>query len=86
MLNISEAKWYRIDNETEETIIDNVKFTRPIGYKPVDICCSFCKKLVASIEDVEKMKEANVCNVCYDLYYYHNKEKWKNGWRPNIIK
>lgn len=86
MSNIDKAKWYKIDNNIEEANINNVKFTRPIEYKAVDICCSLCKKLVGSIEDVTSMKEANICESCYINYYYHNKEKWKIGWRPNINK
>ena len=84
MSNINKAEWHKIDKNIEEVSIDNVKFTRPIGYRPIDICCSLCKKLVGSIEDVASMKEANICENCHITYYYHNKDKWKKGWRPNI--
>jgi hypothetical protein len=84
MLNIDNEKWQKIDKSLECVEKNNIRFVRPIGYKPIDISCSFCNKLIATVDDVQTMKEAKVCENCYDMYYYHNKEKWKNGWRPNI--
>jgi hypothetical protein len=35
------------------------------------------------MKDVISAKEKNICNDCYEIYYYPNKEKWDKGWRPN---
>lgn len=83
MSSVLNQKWEKIDNNEEETILNGVKFIRPIGDQPLPLDCSFCKKLISTVEDVECLKKSNLCEICYDLYYYHNKEKWNNGWRPN---
>ena len=84
MLIIDDENWHKIDKKLEEKKINDIRFVRPIGYKPVGISCSFCGTLICTVEDVEAMKEANICENCYITYYYHNKVKWKKGWRPNI--
>ena len=53
--------------------------------KPLSIDCSVCKKLVATVEDVESIKKYNCCEDCELIYYYPNKEKWDKGWRPEIF-
>ena len=83
MSAITNHKWNKIDNYEEEAIIDGIKFIRPIGDKPISLDCSFCKILISTIDDVEYMKKHNICHSCHDLYYFHNKEKWDKGWRPN---
>ena len=84
MLTADSNKWHKIDKDLEEKRFNDIRFVRPIGYKPVDIACSFCGSLIATVEDVEAMKEANICENCHISYYYHNKDKWKKGWLPNI--
>ena len=84
MLNLNKAKWEKVDKKTEEFIYGNIRFVKPIDFVAVKLSCSLCKTLIASVEDVESMKENDICEQCYDLYYYTNQEKWKNGWRPNI--
>lgn len=75
--------WQKLDKETEELVIDNVRYVRPIDSKSISLDCEYCKILISTVEDVEHMKKSNVCESCYDLYYYPNKEKWDLGWRPN---
>lgn len=83
MSTVLNQKWEKVDEFEEETYYKNIKFTRPVGDTPISLDCSFCKVLISTIEDVEKMKSYNICHSCYDLYYYPNKEKWDKGWRPN---
>ncbi len=83
MSTVLDQKWNKLDNNEEETFYKGIKFIRPVGDKPLPIDCSCCRILISSIEDVEKLKEHNICQSCYDLYYYPNKEKWDKGWRPN---
>jgi hypothetical protein len=83
-MSIIDNNWINIDKNTEEKYYNNIRYVKPTTSKILDIDCSFCKRLVSSIEDVEAMKEANICEVCYLNYYSHNKEEWKKGWRPNI--
>ena len=81
---LDEKKWTKIDKNLEETTLNNIRFVRPLGYRPVGISCTLCGTLIATIEDVEAMKEASIRECCHTTYYYHNKDKWKKGWRPNI--
>lgn len=83
MSTVHDQKWEKIDNYEEETIFNGIKFIRPIDSKSLPLDCSYCKVLISTIEDVECLKKSNLCEMCYDLYYYPNKEKWDNGWRPN---
>lgn len=83
MSTVLDQKWEPLDKNEEETYFKGIKFIRPRNDNPLPLDCSFCKILVSTIEDVESLKEANVCSSCYDLYYYPNKEKWVKGWRPD---
>lgn len=81
---LDKEGWHRLDNKNEEKILDGVRFVRPINSLTVRLDCTCCKKLLATIEDVETSKTSQACESCHQLYYYPNKEKWENGWRPNI--
>lgn len=74
MSTIHDKKWEKIDNETEELILNDIKFIRPTGDKPLSLDCKNCKILISSVEDVEYVKEHNVCESCYNLYYYDFEE------------
>lgn len=76
--------WHRLDNETEELILDGIKFIRPIDHKTVSIDCPVCKTLITTVEDVTSMKEIGACENCNISYYYANREKWEKGWRPSL--
>ena len=84
MLTVDDNNWNKIDKNLEENKNSNIRFVRHIGYRPVGISCSLCKSLIATVEDVETMKEADICENCYITHYYHNKVRWKKRWRPNI--
>lgn len=72
---IHNNKWEKLDNENEELILNGIKFIRPINDNPLSLFCEKCKILISTIEDVEYIKEHNVCESCYNLYYYELKEK-----------
>ena len=38
--------------------------------------------MIATVEDIETMKNIGCCTECEIVYYYPNKQKWDNGWRP----
>ena len=46
------------------------------------INCPSCKKLLNNVDDIESVKNNDVCEECFLTHYYQNKEKWENGWRP----
>ncbi len=79
---MNKKNWYRLDNETEEFIRKDIRFIRPVNHETVSIDCPCCKVLISTIEDVESVKKYDVCEECQIIYYYPNKEKWENGWRP----
>lgn len=81
---LDKEGWYKIDNNSEEKVKNGVRFVRPIVHDTVSIDCISCKKLIATVEDVEYSKISGSCESCHQLYYIPNKEKWENGWRPNI--
>lgn len=82
MLNIDKKEWKEIDKETEVCYINEVKFIRPINSKTTSLDCPSCKNLLNNVDDIEHVKEKDVCEICYLEFYYKNKEKWENGWRP----
>lgn len=82
MLSIDKAKWDKIDKDTEVAKIGKYRFIRPINSKTISLDCPSCKKLLNNIDDIESVKNNDVCEECFLTYYYQNKEKWKNGWRP----
>jgi hypothetical protein len=82
MSNIDDAIWTDLDSKLEETIVDGVRFVRPKEIKTLTLDCPSCKTLISTVEDVESLRNNDVCEECYLVHYYKNKEKWQNGWRP----
>lgn len=78
-----KENWHKIDKLEEVCIVNNIKFIRPIGDNPCILSCANCNVLLSTMKDVISAKEKNICNECYEIYYYPNKEKWDKGWRPN---
>jgi len=83
MLNSNDWNWIKIDEENEEAYVGGVRYVRPLGVEAISLDCPVCKKLIATVEDVEAMKKEGCCEECYLIYYYPNKEKWEKGWRPS---
>ena len=81
MLDLN-SKWNKIDKENEELRIKNIVFKRPVGFEYCNPFCPSCENIVSSVEDADMIKSENVCETCYITYYYINKEKWEQGWRP----
>mgnify|MGYP001252051645 CR=1 FL=1 len=81
MLDMNKG-WNNIDKNNEELVLNDIVFKRPVEF---DYClpyCPCCNNVISTTDDVEKMKKEGVCEDCYITYYYINKEKWDNGWRP----
>ena len=76
--------WKSIDSETEEKVYGIARFIRPITFDFCPISCNSCKQAIATVEDVEMMKKEKVCQHCYELFYFANKDKWAQGWRPKL--
>lgn len=75
--------WNKVDNENEEKIKNGAIFKRPISHEYCPLSCNGCGNAISSIEDVNMMKKEKVCENCYITYFFINKEKWKDGWRPS---
>ena len=82
MSTLDEQQWIEIDKETEIAYINNCKFVRPVNSKTISLDCPSCKILLNNIDDINSVKNNDVCEHCYLVYDYKNKEKWENGWRP----
>lgn len=82
------CNWKKIDNDNEERNIKigdtKIRFLRPINSKTYSLYCPICKNIIGNIDDMSMLKKENCCNDCYLTYYYKNKVKWENGWRPEI--
>ena len=81
MLDLNN-KWNLVDEENEEIKSRGIVFKRPVDFEYCPLFCNSCKNVIATTDDVESMKKEKVCELCYITYYYVNKEKWNNGWRP----
>tara|TARA_Y200000002_G_scaffold350601_1_gene328034 strand:- start:773 stop:1027 length:255 start_codon:yes stop_codon:yes gene_type:complete len=82
MLSIDKVKWNKTDKNTEEATIGAYRFIRPTNSKTIPLDCPVCKEMLNNIDDIESVKNNDVCEQCYLIHYYSNKEKWENGWRP----
>lgn len=54
-----------------------VKSSRPIF-------CPICEFIMNSVYDEDTWKKFECCDACANDWVYSDKEKWKNGWRPDI--
>jgi hypothetical protein len=76
--------WQKIDNKTEEKVYNSTRFIRPIVFDFCPISCGSCSQAIATVEDVQMMKKEKVCEQCYEMFYFTNKDKWAQGWRPKL--
>ena len=83
MLDLNK-KWNKIDSENEEFRIGNIVFKRPIEFEYCSPYCPCCENIVSTVEDADQIKSEGVCETCFITYYFTNKEKWAQGWRPSI--
>jgi hydrogenase maturation factor HypF (carbamoyltransferase family) len=45
--------------------------------------CPICDKAFSDIKDIINFRVHGCCEACDIKYRYPNREKWKEGWRPN---
>jgi len=76
--------WESIDSKTEEKNVGIARFIRPKVFDFCPISCGSCNQAIATVEDVNMMKKEKVCEQCYEIFFYANKEKWDKGWRPKL--
>ncbi len=83
MLGLNNLTWYEI-SDTEEQAVDNQGniYTREKNIDTLPLYCNICDNMIATVEDIETMKNIGCCTECEIVYYYPNKQKWDNGWRP----
>ena len=53
-----------------------------INRVPLD--CPVCKMLMSTFEDSITYQEKKCCSYCDLIWAQPNKQKWEQGWRPNI--
>lgn len=82
------STWNKLDNSLEEKTLNinniNIRLVKPNDSVTYSLSCPICDNIIGSLDDMHIMRQENCCEECYLLYYYSNKEKWNNGWRPNI--
>lgn len=77
----------------DEYIDDRIYASHPSGFKiivpkecdpAIPLFCPLCECALSTGEDVDTCRDLGCCEHCKDRWYYSNKKKWKNGWRPVI--
>ena len=48
------------------------------------IFCSVCGCALSTVEDVKCHDSIGSCEHCRDKFFYQNREKWHEGWRPAV--
>ena len=68
----------------DDVIIEDDKFIIVIenGFKKQQFDCPVCKLALRNIVDVNSFKLCGACKDCQDFFYWPNKLKWEEGWRP----
>jgi hypothetical protein len=56
------------------------------GFKKQDFDCPVCKLVFRGLEDIDSFTKFGACVDCQDLFYWPNKIKWENGWRPKKVE
>lgn len=81
---LTDVEWIEIDEENEYCVYKGITFKRKKSCNTVPIDCPVCKKMLITVEDIQAYKRVEACESCELDHYYPNKEKWDNGWRPNL--
>ena len=83
-LDKTKNMWKDIDEENESLEYDGIIFIREKNVETLPISCPVCKTMLNTVEDIDSYKEVEACRDCHISYYYQNKDRWINGWRPNL--
>jgi hypothetical protein len=62
---------------------DNYDIVIPKDHKPVPLDCEVCGFMMRDYKDVSSFYSAGCCSECELQWYFANKEKWEEGWRPD---
>ncbi len=52
------------------------------SYKSSSYNCKVCDLIIRGLEDVIAINNYGCCSDCEDYFYWPNKERWAEGWRP----
>lgn len=52
--------------------------------KPVPFFCPLCKSVMKNAQDVHYYRKWSACYDCSTMYAEPNREKWHEGWRPDL--
>ena len=52
------------------------------GFEKQNFDCPVCKLCIRGLEDLESIEAYGMCKDCQEEFYWTNKIKWENGWRP----
>jgi len=62
---------------------DGLTTIKPIDHKKQPANCPVCKLAFRHKEDLIEYNNYGCCTDCSLHFYYPNKEKWAQGWRPS---
>lgn len=71
MLDLNKQNWQKIDDDTEQVVINDIIYKRPITCETIGLDCDKCKNLITTVEDVIAFKEIGKCSTCADIYKYN---------------
>jgi len=46
--------------------------------------CPVCESPMGSSIAIEAYKRVGACDLCETYFYYLEREKWEEGWRPSV--
>ena len=56
------------------------------GNEPVPLFCPLCHTAMKNSQDVQYFRKWGVCYECGTIYAEPNREKWQEGWRPDLLR
>ena len=79
-VTIRMLRWFMDDPKIIET--NNLIIVIDSGYSSKDFNCQVCGFIIRGLEDVTSVNNYGCCTDCEDYYYWPNKSRWEDGWRP----
>ncbi len=80
------SEWEEISKNRIMIKKDGYVVIKPKDYDKISVplFCPLCKNKIKNSQDADYYRKYQVCFVCGTLYAEPNREKWQNGWRPDL--
>lgn len=78
--------WKKISKNRVQYEADGFLIIKPEdGNSPIPLFCPVCENSMRTAQDAQYYRKWGACFECGTMYAEPNREKWLQGWRPDLF-